>query len=77
MVQRGRRAGFLLEARQALGIGGEGRRQDLDGDIASQAGITRAIHVPHAAAAERSHDFIGPESRAGRECHFSSAAVQF
>jgi hypothetical protein len=42
MIQPGRRAGFLLEARQPIGIGGKGGRQDLDGDVAVEAGPVHA-----------------------------------
>ena len=42
MIQRGDRAGFLLEATEAIGVGGERRGQDLDGDVAAEARVPRA-----------------------------------
>ena len=36
MRQRGDRLRFALESSEAIGIAGDGRRQDLDGDVASE-----------------------------------------
>ena len=67
MVQRGEHFGFALEARQPLGIGGDGRRQDLDGDVALQLGVAGAIDLAHAANAERRDDFVGTEAAASAQ----------
>ena len=53
MIQRGRGARFLLEAAQTVGVGGKGRGQHFDGDIASEPRIARAIHLAHPAGSER------------------------
>jgi hypothetical protein len=46
MVQGCGGARFLLETAQAVGVRGEEAGQDLDGDIAPQAGTVRAIDFP-------------------------------
>ena len=62
MVQRGEDLRFTLEAADAIGIQLCRIGEDLDGDVASEAGITRAIHLAHAAFAEFGDDFIGADS---------------
>jgi hypothetical protein len=52
MIQRSQDLSFALEARHAVGIRGERRRQNLDRDIAIELGITGAINLAHAALAE-------------------------
>jgi hypothetical protein len=37
------------------------RRQDLDGDVATELAVARAIHLAHAAHAERRDDRVRPE----------------
>ena len=53
MIERREHARFALEARQPIGVGDEGRRQDLDRDVAPQLRVARAIHLAHAARAEQ------------------------
>ena len=60
-----RRHAFLLEPRHRRVIGREVMRQDLDGNVASEPGIARPMHLPHAAAAEAGKDFVGTEAGAG------------
>ena len=48
-------------ARQALGIGGECHRQDLDGHLAFEFGIEGPIYFAHAAAPNRGAGFVGAE----------------
>src|SRR5437867_1175086 len=72
MVERGGGPRFLLKAAEAIGIGRELRGQDLDGDIASEARIARAVDLAHAAGANGRDDLIRAEPRAGRECHAPS-----
>ena len=61
MVQRRGRAGFLLEAVEAIDVGRERRGQHLDRDVASEPRIARAIDLAHAARAEGGHDFVRAE----------------
>ena len=59
------------EARDTIRVGGEGVRQDLDRDVATERGIPRAIHLAHPAGAESGHDLVGAEARAWSERHCS------
>src|SRR5689334_12261223 len=78
MVQCRDGSRFLLEAPQPLGVLGETRRQYLDRDFTSQPRILRAIHLAHAAGADRAHHFVRAEFRSCRECHFFfKSASQF
>ena len=65
MVQRRGGACFLLEAVQRSGSAEKDDGQHLDRDVASEPRVARAIHLAHAAGAERGEDFIGPEAHAG------------
>ena len=56
MIQRCQHLRFPFEPRQAIGIAGECRRQDLDGDVAIQLGIARPVDLAHAADAEQAVD---------------------
>ncbi|MBI3403092.1 MAG: hypothetical protein HY048_16900 [Acidobacteria bacterium] len=51
MIERGPDFGFTLEAPQSLRIGGERLRQDLDGNLAPELCIARAIELAHAPCA--------------------------
>src|SRR5205823_4543460 len=61
MIERGQRLRFAFEAGHAGGIFGEGRGQDLDGDVARELRIARAIYLAHPAGAERGDDFVRPQ----------------
>ena len=50
-VQRGRRAGFLLEAAEAISIDAEFGGQDLDGDVSAEPRVFRTINFAHPAGA--------------------------
>jgi hypothetical protein len=56
--KRGHSLGFALEARPPVRIVGARFRQDFDGHFASQAGVASAVHLAHAAGAERGHNLI-------------------
>ena len=58
-----------VKAHQSIGIGGKRFGQDLDSDVPIERGIARSVHFPHSARAERRNDFIGTETRAGRDSH--------
>ncbi len=59
MIERGNGTRFLLKTPQAVGIGGEGSGQNLDGDIASQALIACAVNFAHTAGADQRNEFVG------------------
>ena len=50
-------------------IAGEGFGQDLERDVAIQLRVARAIHLAHAARAERGKDFVRAEAGAGSKGH--------
>jgi len=52
MIERSDGAGFLLEATQAIGIGGEGGGKNLDGDVAPETLIASAVDLAHSASSD-------------------------
>src|SRR5208282_1149225 len=58
MVQRGRRSRLLLEAPQAVRIGGKEGWQHLDRDITSQSRIAGSIDLPHSASTDFRDDSV-------------------
>lgn len=56
----------LLEAVHAVGIGGDRRWEDFDGDRTVQPRVTRAIHFSHAPFADMSEDLMRPEYCGGK-----------
>ncbi len=69
MIQRSGRTRFLLEAREALGIGRNRGGKDLDRHIAPEPRIARAIDLAHPAGADGSLDFIRAQAIAHFEQH--------
>jgi len=69
MIQDRCGTGFLLEAAQAVGIGGQRLRQNLDGNFAVRPSVMRAIDFAHAASAQRGADFILSEDCTGSQSH--------
>ena len=67
--------GLLLEAAQAIGVGGEGGRQDLDRDVAAEARVLGAVDLPHAARADGGEDLVGAEAGTGGEGHRTPSAT--
>ena len=70
MVQRGEDLRFALEPREALGIGGERRRQDLEGDVALQSAVTRAVDLPHAAGRDEAEDLVRTDPCTDGQGHY-------
>ena len=69
MRQRRDRFRLSLEPGQRVGIGRDGRRKDLDRDVAVQLRIPRAVDLPHTASAQRRKDLVGAETCAEGEGH--------
>ena len=69
MVQRRQDLRFAFESRQPLGVVGKGGREHLDGDVAIEPGIARAIDLAHPSLAQFGGDLIGAEAGAGCEGH--------
>jgi hypothetical protein len=51
MIERCEQSCFVFEARHAIGVRREQRRQELQRDLAPKLGIAGAIHLPHTASA--------------------------
>jgi hypothetical protein len=62
VIQRGEGLGLALEPREAVRIGGERVRQNLDRDVPIQSGIARTKDLSHAALADRRSDVIDAEA---------------
>ena len=56
---------MAFEAGQAIGIGGEGVRQDFERDIAIQLRVAGAVDLAHATGADLGGDVVGTEGGAG------------
>ena len=60
MIERGQEAGFAREAGTTLGVCCEVRREDLDGDVAPQLAVVRAIDLAHPPAPSGATIVYGP-----------------
>ena len=69
MIQRRENLRLAVKAREPVWIGRECVRQDLQRDIAIQLRIPGAIHLTHAACADRSDDFIRSEAGTWTQRH--------
>jgi hypothetical protein len=67
MVQRCYGARFLLEAAETVLIVREGRGEDLDGHVAAEARIARAVHFAHSSRSNERENFVRPKLTAGSE----------
>ena len=77
VVERGEHLGLARKACEPLAVGGERGRQDLDGDVALESWVARAIHLAHAACADGGDDLIRAEARAGRQTHVKGILWRF
>ncbi len=75
VVQACDRTRFFFEPAQPIGLRGELRGQDFDGDCAIKASVLRPIYLPHAAGAERGKDFVRAEPGASGEGHATTPIV--
>jgi len=69
VIQHGRRARFLLEAPQPLGVGAERGGQHLDRHVAPEPRIARPIHFAHPTRADGGLDLVRAETCAGAQGH--------
>jgi hypothetical protein len=58
---------LLRKTSQPLRVESERLREDLDGDVAVDLWIVRAIHLSHATGTEGRDDLVSPEARAGTD----------
>ena len=73
MIQRRDGPRLLLEATDAIGVGGERLGENLDRHVTTQTRIARAIHLAHAAGTEGSFDHVGPERCTNGEANWQDA----
>ena len=58
VIQRSRSLRLLLKAPEPLRIARKGRRQDLDGNLAIEPRVARAIHLAHAAGSSGRNNLV-------------------
>ena len=58
MAERRQHARLAVKACDALGIGGEAGRQELERDVAIEAQIPRAMDLAHPAASDEARDLV-------------------
>ena len=63
MIESGNRAGLALETTAELQIGADVPSQNFDRDGPLQAGISRTIHLTHAAGAQGGDDLVNRPTR--------------
>ena len=61
VIQAGDGLRLALEPLLEVGVCGDMRGEDFDGDGAVQAGVAGFVHLAHAARAEGGEDFVGAE----------------
>ncbi len=61
VIQRGQDFGFAFEPARAFCIASQRFRQDFERNLAPEFGVPGAIHLAHAAGAERGDNFIRPK----------------
>jgi hypothetical protein len=59
VIEGGYGARLLLKAPQTVGFGGQGRRQNLDGNIAAETLIAGTVDFAHSASADERNEFVG------------------
>jgi hypothetical protein len=69
MIECGESAGFALQARHGLAVMCQGRRQQLQSNVAPQLRVTRTVHFAHAAGAKRRDNFIDSKTDPRTKCH--------
>ena len=75
VVERGGGSRLLLEAAQSARVLREGRREDLDGDVAPEPRVARPVHLSHAARADAAGDLVGTELLVGAQARGRLTAV--
>ena len=73
--ERGKRLGLAFKASESFGIACKGLGLDFHGDLAPEPRIASAVHFPHAARAERSHNFVRPKP--ARDYEHARRLLQF
>ena len=69
VIERRQGPRFAPEPREPIGIGGDGVRQALDGDVPLEARVARAVHLAHSTGADGGKNLVGAESGPGGQSH--------
>ena len=69
VIERGDRAGFILEPRAEVWLGRQRRREHLDRHDAVEPGIAGPIHLAHAAGSHQRLQQVGSQARARGKWH--------
>ena len=72
MIEHPGGARLLLEAAQAVLVGGERRRQHLDRDLAAEPRVARPEYLAHAAGGDQIDDLVGANPGSGVHAFKSS-----
>jgi hypothetical protein len=72
MIQRREQPRLARKSRQPIRIAREARWQHLDGDVPSELGVARAIHLAHPARPERTDNLERTEFRTDGEAHVAT-----
>ena len=75
VIQRCEHLRFATESGEAIGIVGNGGKQDLDRNVAIQLRVAGAIDLTHPARTERGEDLERTETGAGNQGDAGSIAV--
>ncbi len=73
MRERRDRARFTLESLERVGVSLELVSEDLQGDVAPQSSVARAVDLSHAARPERTENRVWPQLRASGELQGNGA----
>ena len=68
---------FALESRKPVGTGGNIFWQDVDGDVAIQPRVTRAVDLAHTTHTDGSGNSMGTETSTGGQRHCYGAVVSY
>lgn len=63
MIEEAGSASLLLEAAEAVGVGGKVGGQHLESDLAAEPRILRLVNFSHATRAQEGENFVGPDRR--------------
>ena len=72
---RGGRPGLALKAARTAGVGGEGKGQQFERDVAAEARVARGVDLAHPAAADLALDPV-PAQHAPCKCFGSDGREQ-
>ena len=75
MIERRQRLRLACEPREPVGIGGKRLGKNLQGDVAVELGVSRAIHLAHAAGAEQVAELEHADATTGSEFAHDAVSI--